>query len=112
MGGVPSAKTGYNLYFVQTMVDGLTQFCYAEGKYDPKTAQGTWNWKLHNRQDALVVAYRPVDEKGNKPATSASLGYTPENALYPWQSPQARHYMQISDKDDVPRMAHELGHGE
>ncbi|OAG07581.1 uncharacterized protein CC84DRAFT_1175361 [Paraphaeosphaeria sporulosa] len=110
LGGKPSKETGYNLHFVQAWAAGETQFCYAEGTYDPKTAQGTWNWKLHNRQDALVVAYRPVDEKGNKPATSASLGYTPESALFPWQSRQARHYIQISDKDDEVRIAHELGH--
>jgi hypothetical protein len=112
LGGATGPATGYNLHFVQAFAQGEIQFCYTEGTYNAKTAQGTWNWKLHDRQDSLVVAYRPVDEHGNKPATSASLGYTPDSALFPWQSPQARHYMQISDAKDVPRISHELGHGE
>jgi hypothetical protein len=112
LGGSQSQATGYDLHFVQTFAQGEIQFCYTQGTYDAKTAQGTWNWKLHDRQDSLVVAYRPVDENGNKPATSASLGYTPDSALFAWQNRQARHYMQISDAEDVARMAHELGHGE
>ncbi|KAL5379697.1 hypothetical protein PMIN02_010852 [Paraphaeosphaeria minitans] len=110
LGGRPGKETGYNLHLAQAWAAGGIQFCYAEGTYDSKTAQGTWNWKLHDKQDTLVVAYRPVDEKGNMPATSASLGYTLESALLPWQNPQARHYMQISNKDDKVRIAHELGH--
>ncbi|KAF2441595.1 hypothetical protein P171DRAFT_475081 [Karstenula rhodostoma CBS 690.94] len=110
LGGEPSEATGYNLNFVQAFAHGEIQFCYAEGTYDARTAQGTWNWKLLNLQDTLVVAYRPIDENGNKPSTSASLGYTPASVLFPWQNAQARHYMQISDKKDVVRIAHELGH--
>ncbi|KAJ4357808.1 uncharacterized protein N0V89_002384 [Didymosphaeria variabile] len=110
LGGKPGPDTGFNFYFSRAFAQGNVQFCYAKDSYNSKTAQGQWNAALHDKQDALVVSYRPVDENGNKPATSASLGYTPDNAMFPWQSRQARHYMQIADKDDVPRIAHELGH--
>lgn len=112
LGGKPSKETGYNIHFVQAWAAGEIQFCYAQGQYNPKTTQGTWNWKLQNRQDILVVGYRPVDEHGNRPATAASLGYTPESVLFPWQTAQARHYIQVSNKDNVVAIAHELGHGE
>lgn len=112
LGGISGPNTGFHLYFSATFVNLQKQFCYAEGSYNPKTAQGSWNAQLYHKQDALVVSYRPVDENGNKPATSATLGYTPDDALFFWQPRQARHYMQITDKDDVARIAHELGHGE
>ncbi|KAL1612389.1 hypothetical protein SLS60_000615 [Paraconiothyrium brasiliense] len=112
LGGTSGPNTGFHLYFSPTFVNLQKQFCYAEGSYNPKTAQGSWNAQLYHKQDALVVSYRPVDENGNKPATSATLGYTPDDALLFWQPRQARHYMQIADKDDVARIAHELGHGE
>lgn len=112
LGGRPSKETGYNLNFAEASDNMELQLCYTEGKYDARMAQGTWNWRLHSRLDTLVVAYRPIDENGNKPATSATLGYTPESALFAWQTPQGRHYMQISDKDNVVQIAHELGHGE
>ena len=59
-----------------------------------------------------MLAHRPVDEKGNKPATAASLGYTPEGAMMPWEGRQARHWLQVSEAEDEVKIAHEIGHGE
>lgn len=116
LGGPPSAETGYNVHFMPSFVrsgnDFGEEYCYKEGTYNSRTGQGTWNWKLSNRQDMLVLAYRPVDEHGQKPATAASLGYTPEKAMMPWEGRQARHWLQVSDAEDEVKIAHELGHGE
>ena len=112
LGGVPSEETGYNLHFIETYLQGEAQLCYTADSYDPKTGQGIWNWKIAKRQDALVIRYRPIDENGNKPATAATLGYTPEEVIPPWQVKQARHNMQITEPEDEVKIAHELGHGE
>ena len=52
-----------------------------------------------------------MDEEGNKPVTAATLGYTPEEVMPPWEVKQARHNMQISEAEDEVKIAHELGHG-
>lgn len=93
LGGAPGVDTGYNLHFIETYVGGQAQFCYADGTFNSETGQGQWNWKLSKRQDALVIAYRPVDEEGNKPVTAATLGYTPEEVMPPWEVKQARQKM-------------------
>ncbi|KAJ4294251.1 hypothetical protein N0V90_007941 [Kalmusia sp. IMI 367209] len=118
LNGPPSKATGYSLWFIEKFFQaGIPQgpleyhFCYKEGTYDSKKGTGTWNYRLAEHQDTLVVAYRPVDEYGDRPATASTVGYTPEEYLF-GRPAAGRHYMQIADADDVRSIAHELGHGD
>lgn len=112
--GFASKKNEHSLLFIETILMGSTireyQLCYKSGTYDSRKGTGTWNYLLVEHQDTLVIAYRPLDEEGNVPATASTVGYTHEEHLFGRPS-AGRHYMQVADKDNVWAMAHEIGHG-